>query len=174
MFDADKRTLLAGEPVTVAFSYRNAAQASVTARSVDMKRWQEERMDKVQTSSTLGNAYRKKYSSLGTLLFNLLHEPSYARYLGEEIKGEKVALAPGERHLNRIAQIPVPTRKPGWYLLTVTLDNGYRVPPLPHSVRHGIGAPVPCRKAISGSWADAGNGNARGRGQPAPPSLPGG
>lgn len=126
MFDADKRTLLAGEPVTVAFSYRNAAQASVTARSVDMKRWQEERMDKVQTSSTLGNAYRKKYSSLGTLLFNLLHEPSYARYLGEEIKGEKVALAPGERHLNRIAQIPVPTRKPGWYLLTVTLDNGYR------------------------------------------------
>ena len=34
MFDADKRTLLAGEPVTVAFSYRNAAQASVTARSV--------------------------------------------------------------------------------------------------------------------------------------------
>ena len=126
MFDADKRTLLAGEPVTVAFSYRNAAQASVTARSVDMKRWQEERMDKVQTSSTLGNAYRKKYSNLGTLLFNLLHEPSYARYLGEEIKGEKVALAPGERHLNHIAQIPVPTRKPGWYLLTVTLDNGYR------------------------------------------------
>lgn len=125
-FDTDKRTLLAGEPVTVAFSYRNAAHARVTARSVDMKRWQEERMDKVQTSSTLGNAYRKKYSSLGTLLFNLLHEPSYARYLGEEIKGEKVVLAPGDRHLNRIAQIPVPTRNPGWYLLTVTLDNGYR------------------------------------------------
>lgn len=173
MFDADKRTLLAGEPVTVAFSYRNAAQASVTARSVDMKRWQEERMDKVQTSSTLGNAYRKKYSSLGTLLFNLLHEPSYARYLGEEIKGEKVALAPGERHLNRIAQIPVPTRKPGWYLLTVTLDNGYRFHRfltlsdmvLVRRFRAGRQPLVPggCR-----------NGNARGRGQPAPPSLPGG
>lgn len=125
-FDTDKRTLLAGEPVTVAFSYRNAAHARVTARSVDMRRWQEERMDTVQSSGTLGKAYRQKYSNLGTLLFKLLHDPSYARYLGEEIKGEKVVLAPGDEHLNRIAQIPVPTRQPGWYLLTVTLDNGYR------------------------------------------------
>lgn len=125
-FDTDQRTLVAGEPVTVSFSYRNAAQAQVTARSVDMRRWQEERMDKVQSSNTLGKAYRKKYSNPGTLLFNLLHDPSYARYLGEEIKGEKVALAPGDRHLNQIAQIPVPTRKPGWYLLTVTLENGFR------------------------------------------------
>lgn len=125
-FDTDKRTLLAGKPVAVAFSYRNAAHARVTARSVNMKRWQEERMDTVQSSATLGKAYRQKYSSLGTLLFNLLHDPSYARYLGEEIKGEDVALAPGDQHLNRIAQIPVPTRKPGWYLLTVTLENGYQ------------------------------------------------
>lgn len=125
-FDTDKRTLLSGEPVTVAFSYRNASHARVTARSVDMRRWQQERMNKVQSSSTLGKAYRKKYSSLGTLLFNLLHDKSYADYLGEEIKGPEVALEPGDRHLNRIAQIPVPAEQPGWYLLTVTLDNGYR------------------------------------------------
>ncbi len=125
-FDTDKRTLLSGEPVTVAFSYRNASHARVTARSVDMRRWQQERMNKVQASSTLGKAYRKKYSSLGTLLFNLLHDKSYAGYLGEEIKGPEVALEPGDRHLNRIAQIPVPAEQPGWYLLTVTLDNGYR------------------------------------------------
>lgn len=125
-FDTDKRTLLSGEPVTVAFSYRNASHARVTARSVDMRRWQQERMNKVQASSTLGKAYRKKYSSMGTLLFNLLHDKSYADYLGEEIKGQDVALEPGDRHLNRIAQIPVPTEQPGWYLLTVTLDNGYR------------------------------------------------
>lgn len=125
-FDTDQRTLVAGEPVTVSFSYRNAAQARVTARPVDMRRWQEERMDTVQSSNTLGKAYRKKYSNPGSLLFNLLHDPSYARYLGEEINGEKIALAPGDRHLNQIAQIPVPARKPGWYLLTVTLDNGYR------------------------------------------------
>ena len=59
-FDTDKRTLLSGEPVTVAFSYRNASHARVTARSVDMRRWQQERMNKVQASSTLGKAYRKK------------------------------------------------------------------------------------------------------------------
>lgn len=125
-FDTDKRTLLSGEPVTVAFSYRNASHARVTARSVDMRRWQQERMNKVQSSSTLGKAYRKKYSNMGALLFNLLHDKSYADYLGEEIKGPEVALEPGDRHLNRIAQIPVPTEQPGWYLLTVTLDNGYR------------------------------------------------
>lgn len=125
-FDTDKRTLLAGEPVEVAFSYRNAAHARVTARSVDMRRWQQERMDTVQSSRTLGREYAKKYSSSGTLLFNLLYNQSYARYLGEEIKGKDIDLAPGDQHLNRIAQIPVPTRKSGWYLLTVTLDNGYR------------------------------------------------
>lgn len=125
-FDADQRILLSGEPVTVSFSYRNAARARVTARFVDMRRWQQERMNKVQSSSTLGKAYRKKYSSMGTLLFNLLHDKSYADYLGEEIKGQDVALDPGDRHLNRIAQIPVPAEQPGWYLLTVTLDNGYR------------------------------------------------
>ena len=49
-FDTDKRTLLAGEPVTVSFSYRNASRACVAVRPVDMIRWQEERMDKIQTS----------------------------------------------------------------------------------------------------------------------------
>lgn len=125
-FDTDKRTLLSGEPVTVAFSYRNATVARVTAHPVDMRRWQQERMNKVQSSSTLGKAYRKKYSNMGTFLFNLLHDKSYADYLGEEIKGPDVALSPGDGHLNRIAQIPVPTEQPGWYLLTITLDNGYR------------------------------------------------
>ncbi|MBT8791756.1 alpha-2-macroglobulin family protein [Akkermansia muciniphila] len=125
-FDMDKRTLLAGEPVTVSFSYRNASRARVAIRPVDMKRWQEERMDKVQTSKTLGKAYKDRYSNLGNLLFSLLHDSSYARYLGEEIKGDEITLTPGNRHLNHIAHIPVPTRKPGWYLLTVTLENGYR------------------------------------------------
>lgn len=125
-FDTDKRTLLAGEPVTVSFSYRNASRACVAVRPVDMKRWQEERMDKIQTSKTLEKAYRNGYSNLGNLLSNLLHDSSCARYLGEEIKGEEIALTPGDRHLNHIAHIPVPTRKPGWYLLTVTLENGYR------------------------------------------------
>lgn len=125
-FDTDKRTLLAGEPVTVSFSYRNASRACVAVRPVDMKRWQEERMDKVQTSKTLGKAYKDRYSNLGNLLFSLLHDSSYARYLGEEIKGDEITLTPGNRHLNHIAHIPVPTRKPGWYLLTVTLENGYR------------------------------------------------
>ena len=125
-FDTDKRTLLAGEPVTVSFSYRNASRACVAVRPVDMKRWQEERMDKIQTSKTLGKAYKNGYSNLGNLLSNLLHDPSCARYLGEEIKGEEIALTPGDQHLNHIAHIPVPTRKPGWYLLTVTLENGYR------------------------------------------------
>nr|MBP9571165.1 hypothetical protein [Akkermansia sp.] len=124
-FDTDKRTLLAGEPVTVSFSYRNASRACVAVRPVDMKRWQEERMDKVQTSKTLGKAYKDRYSNLGNLLFSLLHDSSYARYLGEEIKGDEITLTPGNRHLNRIAHIPVPTREPGWYLLTVTLENGY-------------------------------------------------
>ncbi len=125
-FDRDNRTLLAEEPVTVSFIYRNASRACVTARPVDIKRWQEERMDKVLASSTLDKSYRKRYTSLSSLLFNLLYDSSYARYLGEEIKGETVSLAPGDQHLNHIAQIPVPTSKPGWYLLTVTLDNGYR------------------------------------------------
>lgn len=125
-FDTDKRTLLAGEPVTVSFIYRNASRACVTARPVDIKRWQEERMDKVLASSTLGKYYRSRYADLSSLFSNLLNNSSYARYLGEEIKGETISLEPGDQHLNRIAQIPVPTSKPGWYLLTVTLDNGYR------------------------------------------------
>ena len=101
-FDTDKRTLLAGEPVTVSFSYRNASRACVAVRPVDMKRWQEERMDKVQTSKTLGKAYKDRYSNLGNLLFSLLHDSSYARYLGEEIKGDEITLTPGNRYLNHI------------------------------------------------------------------------
>lgn len=125
-FDADQRTLVAGEPVTVSFSYRNASRASITARSVNMRQWQEERMNEVLTSKTLGKAYRKKYSSFSSLLTRLLHDEAYTRYLGEEIKGQDIALDPGDQHLNRIAQLPVPTQQPGWYLLTVTLNNGYR------------------------------------------------
>ena len=80
--------------MTVSFSYRNASRACVAVRPVDMKRWQEERMDKIQTSKTLGKAYKNGYSNLGNLLSNLLHDPSCARYLGEEIKGEEIARGP--------------------------------------------------------------------------------
>lgn len=65
-FDTDKRTLLAGEPVTVSFSYRNASRACVAVRPVDMKRWQEERMDKVQTSKTLGKLTKTGIPTWGT------------------------------------------------------------------------------------------------------------
>ena len=88
-FDTDKRTLLAGEPVTVSFSYRNASRACVAVRPVDMKRWQEERMDKIQTSKTLEKAYRNGYSNLANLLSNLLHDSSCAPLSGGEIKGEE-------------------------------------------------------------------------------------
>ena len=73
--------------MTVSFSYRNASRARVAVRPVDMKRWQEERMDKIQTSKTLGKAYKDRYSNLGNLLFSLLHDSSYARYLGRGNQG---------------------------------------------------------------------------------------
>ena len=147
-FDMDKRSLLAGEPVTVSFSYRNASRACVAVRPVDMKRWQEERMDKVQTSKTLGKAYKNRYSNLGNLLFRLLHDSSYSRYLGEEIKGDEITLTPGNRYLNHIAHIPVPTRKPGWYLLTVTATGSIAF----SLCQTWCWYAVPFRKAISGSW----------------------
>lgn len=55
-----------------------------------------------------------------------MNDKSAARYLGKEIKGESISLEPGNQHLNRIAQLSVPVSQPGWYLLTVTLNNGYR------------------------------------------------
>ncbi len=108
-------------------------------------------MDKVQTSSTLGNAYRKKYSSLGPSPFSIccMSHPTPAIWV-KKSKG-KGSSGPGERHLNRIAQIPVPTRKPGWYLLTVTLDNGYRFHRF-SLCQTWYWCAVPCRKATSGSW----------------------
>lgn len=55
-----------------------------------------------------------------------MNDKSAARYLGKEIKGESISLEPGNQHLDRIAQLSVPVSQPGWYLLTVTLNNGYR------------------------------------------------
>lgn len=125
-FEDDRRTLLSGEPVSVAFAYRNAGKASITARPVNIRLWQEERMNFIQNSRQLGKDYKKRYSSLSGLLFSLLHDPSFSRYLGKEIRGEEITLEPGDRHLNKIAQIPVPAQEPGWYLLTATLNNGYQ------------------------------------------------
>lgn len=44
---------------------------------------------------------------------------------GRKSRG-KLSLEPGNQHLDRIAQLSVPVSQPGWYLLTVTLNNGYR------------------------------------------------
>lgn len=125
-FEEDARTLLSGESVSMAFIYRNAASASITARPVNVRLWQEERMNTLLASKKLGKKYEKKYSNFNTLLSNLLRDKSAARYLGKEIKGESISLAPGNQHLNRIAQLPIPATQPGWYLLTVTLNNGYQ------------------------------------------------
>ena len=125
-FEEDERTLLSGEPVSMAFIYRNAASASITARPVNVRLWQEERINTLLASKKLGKNYEKKYSGFDTLLSNLLNDKSAARYLGKEIKGESISLEPGNQHLDRIAQLSVPVSQPGWYLLTVTLNNGYR------------------------------------------------
>ena len=125
-FEEDARTLLSGESVSMAFIYRNAASASITARPVNVRLWQEERMNTLLASKKLGKKYEKKYSNFNTLLSNLLRDKSAARYLGKEIKGKSISLDPGNQHLNRIAQLPIPATQPGWYLLTVTLNNGYQ------------------------------------------------
>lgn len=125
-FEEDGRALLAGEPVSIAFAYRNATSATLTARPVNVRLWQEERMNAIVASKTLGKKYEQRYSSFYTLLSGLLKNKSFARYLGEEVRGETIALTPGDRHLNQVAQLTVPASQPGWYLLTVTLNNGYR------------------------------------------------
>lgn len=125
-FDNDRRTLVAGTAVTVPFSYRNATRAVVTARPVNMKMWVESDINTVLTSLTLDKAYRKKYAGYSDLLFRLLNDKTYAYLLGAEVKGETITLAPGDAHLNQVAQLPVPTQQPGWYILTATLDNGYQ------------------------------------------------
>lgn len=83
-------------------------------------------MNTLLASKKLGKKYEKKYSNFNTLLSNLLRDKSAARYLGKEIKGKSISLDPGNQHLNRIAQLPIPATQPGWYLLTVTLNNGYQ------------------------------------------------
>ncbi|MFR4417294.1 MAG: hypothetical protein ACLT8E_07905 [Akkermansia sp.] len=74
--------------MTVAFSYRNAAQASVTARSVDMKRWQEERMDKVQTSARWATRTGKSIPAWGPS-FSICCIAVLRPLSGEEIKGKR-------------------------------------------------------------------------------------
>lgn len=59
-FEEDARTLLSGESVSMAFIYRNAASASITARPVNVRLWQEERMNTLLASKKLGKKYEKK------------------------------------------------------------------------------------------------------------------
>lgn len=73
-FEEDARTLLSGESVSMAFIYRNAASASITARPVNVRLWQEERMNTLLASKKLGKKYEKKYSNFNTLLSNLLRD----------------------------------------------------------------------------------------------------
>lgn len=126
-FIRDNRTLVAQEPVSVSFEYRNAAQASVTARPVNMKAWVEEHLNVVLKAQKLDkNYYRQYVSGEYNLLYDLLYNKDYSRFLGQEIKGADLTLTPGEQHLNQVAQVPVPTQAPGWYILTVKLNNGYQ------------------------------------------------
>lgn len=126
-FDLDKRTLLAGNQVSVSFLYRNATEAQITARPINMRRWQEDRMSKLLNASKTDKSLRNQlFSFRRNFIKNLLHDSSYSCYLGEKITGQTISLPSGNDHLNHIAQIPIPSNKPGWYLLTVTLNNGYQ------------------------------------------------
>ncbi len=58
IFEQDNRYLVAGEAVTLLFSYRNADAAKVTAQEVNVKLWQKERLNKLVTTDTASNNIR--------------------------------------------------------------------------------------------------------------------
>ncbi len=124
IFEQDNRYLVAGEAVTLLFSYRNADAAKVTAQEVNVKLWQKERLNKLVTTDTAPKNNRELVESLYDFKKGLVEKSSYARYLGKTYTGKTLKLTPGDQHLNQTVNLPMPTDKAGWYLLTVELNDG--------------------------------------------------
>ncbi len=128
-FEQDGRYLVAGEAVSILFAYRNATTAKITAQEVNAKLWQQERINKILNTETapktVNNRNMLEYPE--EFRQNLIENPAYARYLGKIYTGNTVKLTPGDQHLNQTVNLPVPTQKAGWYLLTVELNDGKKI-----------------------------------------------
>ncbi len=124
LFEQDNRYLVAGEAVTLLFSYRNATAAKITAQEVDVKLWQQNRINKLLDTEKAPKNNSDLLESLYDFKKGLVEKSSYARYLGKIYTGKTLKLTPGDQHLNQTVNLPMPTDKAGWYLLTVELNGG--------------------------------------------------
>lgn len=127
-FVDDNRLLLANEQVSVQFQYRNATSATISMQALDVRKWAETRENKLKNWTKKINELINTFPfTPGQLFYGITDNNEYKEYLGNKIDGGKVALNPGNKHLDQISDIPLPTQKAGWYILTITLENGYKI-----------------------------------------------
>ncbi|MDO4410060.1 MAG: alpha-2-macroglobulin family protein [Akkermansia sp.] len=125
-FVDDNRVLLANDQISIQFQYRNATSATISMQELDIRKWAETRENKLKNWSKKINKLFDTYPFTPSQLFSDITENNYKEYLGKKIDGGKISLNPGNKHLDQISDIALPTQKAGWYILTITLENGYK------------------------------------------------
>ncbi|MCK5843608.1 MAG: hypothetical protein KAG97_02800, partial [Victivallales bacterium] len=102
------------------FRYRNAAKAIFTAKQIDISALIRD-IEKYMESNPL--KFDRRKSQIASAGYELVNG-NRAKYLGAKVAEWTKKLSPDKNHFDKIAEVNVPIKKAGAYLITVKLADG--------------------------------------------------
>lgn len=118
----DVHPVQVGEPLNLAYWYRNGRQANFTAHRVDVTALVADLRAYLRSDPFPIDPSRISVSKLG---LNIVREGG-DRYLKEKVSEWSQVLNPSEKHWDQRVEVPVPIDKPGAYLVEAKIDGGHR------------------------------------------------
>ena len=118
----DVQPVQVGEPLNLAYWYRNGRQVAFTAHRVDVTALVADLLDYLKSDPFPIDPNRISVSKLG---LNIVREGG-DRYLKEKVSEWSQALEPSDKHWDHRIEVPVPMDVPGAYLVEATIDGGHR------------------------------------------------
>ncbi len=113
-------TQYSGEPISIPYTFRNAAETSLKLHSIDESLILKDIKEYLKSNPKELDHERINFSSLGSKLIG----ESRKRYLGPEIRVWKEQLNAGEDHEDITTSIDIGKLPPGCYLLESVLEGG--------------------------------------------------
>ena len=118
----DVQPVQVGEPLNLAYWYRNGRQVTFTAHRVDVNALVTDLLAYLRSDPFPIDPSRISVSKLG---LNIVREGG-DRYLKEKVSEWSQALEPSDKHWDHRIEVPVPMDVPGAYLVEAKIDGGHR------------------------------------------------
>lgn len=118
----DVHPVQVGEPLSLAYWYRNGRQVKFSAYRVDVPELVADLLAYLRSDPFPIDPNRINVSKLG---LNIVREGG-DRYLKEKVQEWSLALEPSEKHWDKRVEVPVPLEKAGAYLVEAEIDGGHR------------------------------------------------